>query len=29
MRDTSYADISAIVEFMYKGEINVAQVKIA
>ena len=28
MRDTSYADISAIVEFMYKGEINVAQVNI-
>jgi hypothetical protein len=26
LRDTSYADIAAIVEFMYKGEINVAQV---
>lgn len=29
LRDTSYADISAIVEFMYKGEINVAQNQLA
>ena len=27
LKDTSFADIVAIVEFMYKGEINVSQVK--
>ena len=26
LKDTSFADIVAIVEFMYKGEINVSQV---
>ena len=26
MRETSYNDLSIIVEFMYKGEINVCQV---
>ena len=27
LKDTSFADIVAIVEFMYKGEINVSQVR--
>ena len=27
LKDTSYDDIAAIVEFMYKGEISVAQVR--
>ena len=27
LKDTSFADIAAIVDFMYKGEINVSQVK--
>ena len=26
LKDTSFADIAAIVDFMYKGEINVSQV---
>lgn len=26
LKDTSFADIVAIIEFMYKGEINVSQV---
>ena len=28
LKDTSFADIVAIVEFMYKGEINVSQVNL-
>ena len=28
LKDTPYDDVSAIVEFMYKGEINVAQVMV-
>ena len=27
LKDTSFLDISAIVDFMYRGEINVSQVK--
>jgi Cys2His2 zinc finger developmental/cell cycle regulator len=27
MRETSYTDLAIIVEFMYKGEINVSQVR--
>ena len=27
LKDTSFLDISAIIDFMYKGEINVSQVK--
>ena len=26
LRDTPFADISAIIDFMYKGEVNVSQV---
>ena len=28
LKDTSFLDISAIVDFMYRGEINVSQVKL-
>lgn len=28
MRETSFVDLAVIVEFMYKGEINVSQVRL-
>ena len=29
LKDTSAADLSAIIEFMYKGSVNVAQAQLA
>ena len=29
MKDTSYADIVALIEFVYKGEVNVVQSQLA
>ena len=29
MKDTAYADIAAVIEFVYKGEVNVLQSQLA